>query len=108
MAPYKELTSTISFTGTIFILATSSPVAIIGMFLANPYHAVVTTLLFISFDRLLPDFTLGSITRAAVFKAGAGFLVFALVLAPVVVDVRVVFSLVQVILLAISSSTCSI
>jgi hypothetical protein len=78
------------------------------MFLVTLYHAVVTTFLYESENRLLPDFTLRGITRAAVFKTGAGALVIALVLAPKVVEIRIVLFLVQVVLDAIASSTCSI
>jgi hypothetical protein len=78
------------------------------MFSVTLYHAVVTILLYESENRLLPDFTLRGITRAAVFKAGAGALVVALVLAPMVVEIGIVLFLVQVVLNAIASSTCSI
>jgi small-conductance mechanosensitive channel len=102
------LVTTISLTGTICIHATTSVFTIIGMFSVTLYHAVVTTLLYESENRLLPDFTLRGVPRAAVFKTGARALVIALVLAPKVVEIRIVLFLVQVVLDAIASSTCSI
>jgi len=102
------LTSVVSFAASVRVLAACSVSAVVAMFSIALYHAIVVVLLFISTNRLLPYFTLRGVTRIAVFKAGTRVLIVALILAPIVVDIAIVFSLEQVIFDAIASSASSI
>jgi hypothetical protein len=70
--------------------------------------ANVVLLLFITINGLLPNLALSGVSSVTIFKAGTVTFIVALVLAPTVVNIRIVLSCVFVIILAISASASSV